>query len=415
MAQGLTLEQLQGMGAKPTQSGGLTLDQLNQMKAPVAQPQKTSLPLVSKQSSSFSGNFVNSLYDQLAGAGKSAIRGTVDVAGGLQSLGKGALGLLGGDTSQLGFKSLDSATPQGQGVQDILQPTSQAQKIGGYLETAGELGAGFVKKGIPAIQKGYEALQAGKEAKGITKAFDAITPLTKDITPTEYESLLRQGKILPKTATQAPQYVLSEGEKVIATKYKNLLQNPDPVKNSINLIDEIVKKDTEVGTFLKKNNAIFNNGELKNFVTDRLQGVSDVMIPDARINKLKNTIVDGFIKSLPKNNMETLWKSRKAFDKSIEKVFSGSPTLQNTIKKEFRNAIQDYIAEKTPDKVYSTAMKDMTELFRLQETVAQKAIKEKGRNAIQVWLKNNPTKAKIIGGTIGTGIVGAVGSSILNN
>lgn len=255
-----------------------------------------------------------------------------------------------------------------------------------------------------------------KQAK-ITKQnkyLEAITPNTKDLTPTEYEDLLNRGKITPKTATQPSKYILSPEEKAIAQKYKSIFTN-DPVKNTENIIDEISKKDKEVGVFLKKNNGIFNTGELKNSLTKKLENIDDLTVDETRLNKLKQNTINNFLKSLKKNDMENLWKSRKEFDRTIEKAFSGSPNLQNTIKKEFRNAIQDFIAERTPDEVYKTSMKEMSQLFNLKDITNQKAIKEKGMNAIQLWVKKHPTRTKIIGGVAGTGLLTGIGASLLKD
>lgn len=276
------------------------------------------------------------------------------------------------------------------------------------------IGGGITGGILGGIVGGTSGAIKGAKLKKQEAYLDAITPDTRDLTPTEYEQLLNQGKITPKTGTKRPQYILTDTEKQVAKKYKDLFTN-DPVKNTQNLIDEIVKKDKEVGVFLKKNNGIFNTGELKNSLAQKLESIDDLTIDEKRLSKLKKATIDNFIKGLDKNDMETLWKTRKAFDKQIEKSFSGSPTLSNTIKKEFRNAIQDFIAERTPDNTYKTFMKDMTELFNLKDVTNQKAIKEKGMNAVQVWMKRNPTKTKVIGGAIGTGIVGTGLASIIND
>ncbi len=268
-----------------------------------------------------------------------------------------------------------------------------------------------VKSGAKVVKEGAESLLGKVKGKVLSTAddiaMDAITPDTKDISKKQFEKLLRQNRINPKTTTKPSEYILSEREKAIANKYKNILQENDPVKNSINVMEEIANKDTQVGEFLRQNNSIFNSGELKNYITDRLKDISDVAIPEERVTKLKETITKNFLDTLEKNDMETLWKARKEFDQSIEKAFSGSPTLQKEVKKEFRNAVQEFIADKTPDEVYKTLMKDMTDLFNVQDVISLKAAKEKGRNAILVWLKNNPSKAKAVGW-----IAGILGGSV---
>lgn len=366
-------------------------------------PKPQRMPILTNEQ----GGVGTALKDVAVGAAKSFTRGAVGTASLLQDIGKAGLEFIGFDTTNSGIKSLDTSTPEGADVQETLKSKSRAEQVGTVLETAAELGTGFVKSGA------QQALKAKKEAKTLNKVFDAITPKTTELTPTEYENLLMKGKITPKTATQPAQYVLSEGEKQVAYKYRNLLQSKDPVKNSINVVDEIVRKDVEVEKFLDKNNSIFNKGEVKNFVMDKLKEVTDVSIPEARVAKLKNSLIDNFLNKLPKKDMKNLWQNRKAFDNSIQKVFSGSPTLQNEIKREFRNAIQEYIAEKTPDNTYRSIMKDMTQLYELSDVINTKAAKEKALSGLRLWIKNNPTKAKVLGWSLGTGAVGVTGNAIL--
>lgn len=355
----------------------------------------------------------------------------------LQTVGQGA-----GFIGDVGFEATKAITPEplrqkiSSGVQQVAQ-TKPAQLFGSVIDKAGQtevgrntgaliniaglvpagkgvqLGAKVAGKGLEAtknIAKGAVSKVIKKETS-VDKALRAITPDTKDLTPTEYEDYLRKGKITPKTTREPSSYILSDSEKQSALKYSHLLQDNDPVKNSIRVMEDIANKDQKVGDFLKKNNGIYSNGELKNSLMERLNDITDITVDEVRLNKLKTTLVEGFIKALPKNDMETLWKARKAFDRSIEKVFSGSHTLQNSVKKEFRNAIQDFISDRTPEGVYKNSMKEMSELFNMHDTISTKAIKERGRNAIEVWRKNNPNKAKIIG----WGSAAIAGGGVINS
>lgn len=315
----------------------------------------------------------------------------------------------GAKTGALSGTAFGASTGVSQGLQedknavDILKQGATGALTGGVT-------GGIIGGLLGGVSGGIKQSKINKQNAYLKE----ITPDTKDLTPTEYEELLNKGKISPKTSTKPAQYILSEGEKNIAKKYKDIFTN-DPVKNTERIIDEISKKDKEVGVFLEKNNGIFSSGELKNNLSKKLDGIDDLLVSDEKLNKAKISVVDNFIKGLKKNDMKSLWQARKEFDRQIEKAFTGSPTLQNSIKKEFRNAVQDFISERTPEGVYKTAMKDMTELFNLKDVVSTKAIKEKGLNAIQIWIKRNPTKAKAIGWTAGTGIIGTVGSSILKD
>lgn len=311
-----------------------------------------------------------------------------------------------------GFKSLQGESAKQ--IDEILKGKTPSEKAGRVLAFGAEIlnplgkteeAAALVNKGKKVVTGIKEASAAKKAMKATDTAIEAITPKTKDLTPTEYEKLLSQKRITPKTAKQPSQYVLSDAEKQTAIKYKDILQSKDPVKNSINVMEKIASQDEEVGKFLRSNNSIFNSGELKNHILEKLSDISDVTVDPARIENLKTTMINNFVGTLKKNDMESLWNARKEFDQAIEKAFSGSPSLQNTIKKEFRNAVQDFIADRTPEGVYKGYMKDMRNLFNLQETIATKASKEKGINAIQLWIKNNPNKAKALGW--GAGLIGA--------
>lgn len=280
--------------------------------------------------------------------------------------------------------------------------------------------SGLVGAGIGAGVGGAVGGITGGISGGIKKAnlnkqnkyLEAITPNTKDLTPTEYEDLLNRGKITPKTTTTPSQYILSDVEKETAKKYKDLFTN-DPVKNTQNILNEISKKDAEVSSFLDKNNKNFDVKKLKKFVSSSIKEISDVSIPESRIEKLKQTMIDKFVSGLDNNDVKTLWQARKEFDRQIEKSFSGSPTLQNNLKREFRNSIQDFIANETPDGIYKNAMKDMTQLFNLKDITNTKAVKEKGMNAIQLWIKRNPTKVKVLGFLTGTGVIAGTVKSLV--
>lgn len=276
--------------------------------------------------------------------------------------------------------------------------------IGATAKALGGAGKQALKEGEKAVGVVGQYLAKRAEKKATDTALRSVTPKTKDLTTTEYEALLSKKRITPKSGFKAPEYILSDREKLAASKYKDILQDKDPVKNTINIRNRIAQEDADVGAFLEKNNGIFNSGELKNFISKEMEDVSDVMVPEERIAKLKDQITTNFLNALKKNDMKSLWEGRKEFDQAIENAFSGSPTLQKEVKKKFRNAIQEYISENTPDGVYKTKMKDMTDLFNLEDVVQTKASKEKGLNALQVWIKENPTKAKVIGA--GAGVAG---------
>lgn len=315
----------------------------------------------------------------------------------------------GAKTGVLAGATLGGATGVSQGLQDN-KTGEEIAKDGLKGATIGAVAGGVIGSLTGAVSGGVKASKLAKD----NQFLKAVTPSTKDMSADEYSEMVRKGKISPKTSTNPDKYILSDEEIKTATKYKKILSN-DPVKNTHNLIKEIEKKDKAVGNFLRKNNGIFNQGELKNSLTSRLQAVDDLTVTDAKLSKVKKETVDSFLKSLKKNDMESLWKARKEFDRKIESAFRGSPSVTKEIKKEFRNAIQEFISERTPKGKYSGYMKEMRQLFELADITDSKANNEKGINAIQLWIKRNPTKAKTIGWGAGTGLVGTVGASILKD
>jgi hypothetical protein len=343
-----------------------------------------------------------------AGAGKLA--GTItEGLGGAGAAGIGAGALQGLKTGAATGAALGASTGVSQGLQDNLSA--------GDIAKEGVRGAvyGGVTGGALGTVTG--AVSGGVRARKVRKAqeyLDAITPDTKDISPTDYEKLVTQGRISEKTSTGTAQYILTPEEKATAFKYKDVLGR-DPVKNSIKLTEEIAKQDTKVGEFLRKNNGIFNKGELRNALKENMKDITDIALPENRVAKLKDNVIKNFVDGLDKNDMETLWTNRKAFDKKIEKAFTGSPTLQNEVKKALRTSVQDFIAERTPDDVYKASMKEMSQLFRLRDTALTKAIKERGSTGIQAWIKKNPTKAKTAAFVAGSGILGTIGVSVLTD
>lgn len=298
---------------------------------------------------------------------------------------------------------------------ELLRDVSAAGEVAGLA--LGAKGAQqtlkAVDKAVPEIRqtvtKIADEAKAKREAKADDEVLEYVTPKPTELTPTEYEKALSFKRITPKTAREPAKYNLSENERQVALKYKDAIDK-DPVQTSINIFNKVADLDEQVGTFLQSNNAIFNKGELRNRLMEDLEDVDDITLDSDRVARAKANIVNNFVEKLEKGDMHALWEARKAFDRSIEKAFSGSPTLQKEIKVRFRNAIQDFIADGTPEGQYKAFMKDMSNLLRLQETVATKAAKERALDKIQLWIKENPKKAKAIGWGVGLGTAGTAGA-----
>lgn len=321
-------------------------------------------------------------------------------------------GILKGGLSGAGTGAVIGAS---EGAAQGLKRDETASEIGDSALSGAEYGA-LTGGAIGAIGGG---IAGGVNANKIRKQsipVDAITPDIRRIPAEEYQELVSQGKIAPKTSTKPSHYIISDEEKAIAEKYKHILKTKDPVKNIEVIANEIESRDEEVGKFLRKNNGIYNTGELRNNIMNRLKNIDDLTVSEDRIIKAKNNIVDNFMKSLEKNDMETLWQARKKFDRQIENAFKGSPTLQKEMQKEFRNAVQEFIAEKTPDGIYKKAMKEMTDLFKLKDNVLDKSAYERKLGAIQKLMEEHPNKTKlleILGAGIGLTVLGSAANAAI--
>lgn len=312
--------------------------------------------------------------------------------------------------------TMENMTPKNdaESVGNVLGTIAQVATPFGKTKVAQEVGLGL-KKGADALVTGTQEAVAGvkiaqaerKAKKALDTALEAVTPRTTELTPDEYSDLLKKQKITPKTPTEPAKYIVSPEEKAVAEKYSSLLQGKDPVNNSVNVMTEIVNKDAEVGKFLEKNNGIYTPKELKNYIIDKLGDVNDITVSGNKIKQLKSKLLNDFMLTLKKNDMKSLWESRKMFDKRIEDSFAGSPTLQKEAKKAFRNAVQDFISERTPNLEYKGKMTDMRELFDLQDILTARAIKERGASAFRQWMKENPTKVKLL--ETGAGVAGLAG------
>lgn len=304
------------------------------------------------------------------------------------------------------------------GQQSPLEATARTVGgvVGGGLDVLGGASSAesFIKNAPKAAEAVSNATSNAVKKTGLTdffanrkaqKATDAalknITPNTRDLTPTEYDELLNKGRLLPKTATSPAKIIPNENDKRLATTYKEFIQSKDPVKNTNSILEGLANKDAEVGTYLKSHNAIYNTGELRNYLLKKVEPITDIYAPDInRLNKMKADTVEGIINDLSKNDLESLWQDRKRFDRMINdkiNAFGGSQTLKKEIAVAIRNGVQDFIKDGTKDTFYADKMKEMSDLYDVRDLVNTTALKEKGQNALKVWAKNNPKKAKALG------------------
>ena len=280
------------------------------------------------------------------------------------------------------------------GIEGGVQGLGEGVEKGGVVsKTLGGVAIGAGVGGLlGGIFGGVSGARASKEAREASKVIDRLTPSAEELSPKQYGEALRRGRIVPATNTTPARYVLSQNEAEVALKYKNLVEK-DPAKTIINLGNQIGRSSEDVGAFLQKNNGIFNDGELRNAIAKNMDEVVDIVAPEQQVTAAKDKLVQAFIDSVDKNDMYSLWRARINFDSQIESAFRGSPTLQKDVKLALRNAVQDFIADRTADTTYSAAMREMSTLYRLQDVVERKGLNQRGMTLIQRAINNNPRTA----------------------
>jgi hypothetical protein len=270
------------------------------------------------------------------------------------------------------------------------QPTSEIIRRG----LTGGAGGAVIGGAIGTIVGGISGGITAAKQKALA---EATTPRAKDLPKSQYKAALRRGQISPATSTEPQRYIPSEFERQAIEKHSDLITK-NPVKTSQNLMNEIARQDDLVGKHLTQRNAIFNTGELKNHLIQRLNEIDDVTLPPENLERAKTKVVEGFIKGLEKNDMESLWKARKLYDQQnqISKAVQGKISLSNEIKITFRDAIQDFISDHTDDVTYKALMKEMHGLYKINDIVATKAFQQRGATSLITWMKMNPAKAKLL-------------------
>lgn len=258
----------------------------------------------------------------------------------------------------------------------------------------GAAGGAAIGGAVGAIGGGIAGKLRG--AADPEKVLNYATPSVTDLSPTKYQKALDRGLITPKTLTSPAKYNLPQNQQETVAKYSYLFE-PDPVKTTQNIAEQVAAYDDEVGAFLRKNNGIYSKGELRNVLNTAIDSIDDIGVDEKRILAAKKDLVNSFVNSLETNDMETLWKARKDFDRIIESSFSGQYSLQKEVKKALRNGVQGFISDRTPDSTYSELMKEMSDLITMRDVVGLKAVKERSLSEFGKWVKDNPKLAQVMG------------------
>jgi len=339
------------------------------------------------------------------------------VTKGIESLGKGAMGMVGLDTAGTG---LDYGP-----VEELTAPSNEAQELGyvgaGLLpiergmtaakpvvEAAGKVVAPVVKAGEEYLAK----RSAGKIEKFIE---DLVTP---ELTPTKTIQAIKTGKVKEagfmgeRDITGAVPFfedtVKAVSEVPGISKSKTLLENANAIYSHIGTVAEDLKSQIKGKGFFSPNEF---SGYMKE-ASDKLNAVPSLTRDAADV---ANKYLNEFNKLVKKNGYtpEGLLQARKEFDNLIpDKKLS--PDIENGITEAIRYIRQganEFLASKVPDVAVKDMLAKQTALYNAMDNIAPKATKE-GKNAVVRWMKSHP---KVVAGAtaaatavMGGGAVGAI-------
>lgn len=386
------------------------VDDFKKKYTPIETPQiKPSMPILTNQQ----GGFGTALKDVAVGGVKSFVEGSRGTAQLLQGAGKWGLGLLGADTSQMGFKSLDNATSEGASVAQTLQSKSRGEQVGKVLGTVAELGTGFIKSGA---QKALQLRKATKLAEADRSyLLDLVSP---KITPEVSELAVKQGrvtepgflkqaKILPSKTDQE----IAESVKGLVSKKKTVLQNTDSIDKGIREINNGVKE------YVAKNKVPFNTNQLKSKLNEGKEELKLIFASDTNAEKTYNAVVDEFMKHVSTGDTSGLLDARQTVDKipSIKKLLDSQGMGEN-VKKEVvltvREMANRYVSELLPKgNKYRESLLKESKMIRAIENIAEKNRGMIGKNNLQILAQKYPILKWVIGG-IATGIAGGAGVGV---
>lgn len=366
-------------------------------------------PLLTKES----GGLGTALKDVGTGFIKSLGESAIGTAQLFQSAGKGALGLAGVDTSQMGFKSLDESTPEGIGVSETLRAKSRGEQVGKTLGFVAEIGTGFVTSGA---QQALKTRQATKLAQKNEKyVLNLVSPkATTDVSELAIKQgrvsepkFFRSAKILPSTQDKK----IAESVKDLVSSKRTVLQNTDAIDKGVRQINQGVKE------YIFQNKVPFNMSQLKSQLNAGKEELRLIFASDKTAERTYNAVVDEFMKYVQRGDTAGLFEARQAVDKipTIKKLLS-SQGLGENVKKEvvltIREMANRYVADLLPQgNNFRELLLKESHMIRAIENIAEKNAKMIGKNNLQILALRYPILKWVIGG-IATGIAGSAGIGV---
>lgn len=465
---GLTLEQLQAMGAKPgvtpstsspaptnqpaqsapqpaTSGSGITLEQLQSMGAkPGVTPQTPTQPTQSNQPDDSWTGEIAGRYNDAKTALSDAASGKINpLSGSLQLLGS-----VGGAVTDTVGKALENAPLGigtavkgleglvGQGVSKLASTDTGKSVIGAgqsfaqnHPELSGDIGAiGNIVGGVTAVT-GAGALKSAV-GKTIAKVAgkDALASVISDVTPSlktaaqvgeaKAGGLTKTGllgRIVPTVSKDATDVAKVVNEHIPEfQKLKTFTDKLNVTRETIsNLADDLKKKVIDSGK-----NVIYPFKQLASEISRAEEPISLKGTPfEKQIAPLKKAAVALAQKS--GGNISGLLDARKAFDdlvvKTYPKLYTADHHAMRGAVTAVRNVMNKMIDENLPKGVgFRDSLSDQSKLYRAVDALAPKAVDEIGSTRFSRLADNHPIVTKGIRAAknvaiIGSGLEGAHG------
>lgn len=332
------------------------------------------------------------------------------------------------------LKSLNTDTPEGQGVQEVLSAKNNYELGGkvaaGVAETF--LPAGSRKAATAVLEKGDNVVTGIKNtiskikpttaAKG-EKAFEeALEVITPELSKLEKKQALQAGRGSVKGVLRKTVIEPSQRDIEIAKTVQGVVKPKANTVENIKLINnEIERVATQVEAGLKSNNSIYNVGEFRNSLDVAKENSRILFGSEGTLEKTYDAVRDEMVRQLGKQpkTLSGALKARKEFDKVINSKFpklfaqeAGDDIRRNAVL-DVRKTVNNFIADKLPEgDVFKEQLRAQNLMYDAIENISAKGAKEVGTNPImrttKKLLKNPIVKygAPALGGGAAVKILG---------
>jgi hypothetical protein len=288
----------------------------------------------------------------------------------------------------------------------MLFPVGGGTKIAGkeVLSTTGELAG-----------KAATGLEKGLAKQTFEEALDIIKPT---LTKAEKQEALEAGrgivanKILPRKFEKIS-VIPTAQEKEMANIVKEVVsKSKNPIDNIEAISNEIAKQEGIKAGAIAGNDTIFNNTQLRAVLNKAKEESQIVFGSDKTLQNSYNSVVDEMMRQANKEtmNLSGLLQARKNFDKIIEQKFPGllsnpigDSAKQNAVR-DVRRAVNQFIADKLPEgNEFKNALKNQNLMYDAIENISKKTASAVDASIVQKAMKalrQNPLVAGVTGGIL---------------